>query len=364
MSVETQRWRRARGHLAMLTVSTIFSVWNVLAERLMGRCGGGFRCPMMLAAYREIGATPIMLVACGAAHGLRPRLSPHRPDTACWFLAGACLWATQLFYILGVNLTSADVAALYQPLSQVATTALAFVFGVESYRGRSRRRNAAKLGGVALGFCGGAAIAAPHLRVLAQGHVEGGALGHLALLVGTLAAGAYNVAQPPLLERNPPLRVAALAYTIAAALMLVTAGAAQAPLVSLDTDEAVIVAYAAFAACFVAYSLLAYALFLISPSEVALYGALQAPLTATLAYAATREVVPSIRDVFGGGLAVVGLALVAAAEHGAAKDPPPPVGINNPLLADAGSSASNPSRSPSSRSTCTASPGTAYSSDC
>jgi len=72
MSVETQRWRRARGHLAMLTVSTIFSVWNVLAERLMGRCGGGFRCPMMLAAYREIGATPIMLVACGAAH--RPQL--------------------------------------------------------------------------------------------------------------------------------------------------------------------------------------------------------------------------------------------------------------------------------------------------
>ena len=38
----------------MLTVSTIFSVWNGLAERLMGRCGGGFRCPMMLAAYREI----------------------------------------------------------------------------------------------------------------------------------------------------------------------------------------------------------------------------------------------------------------------------------------------------------------------
>ena len=63
-------WRRVLGHGAMVTVSIIFSVWNVLGERLTKRCDGqSFRCPLMLAAYRELGATP--LHAAGNPDGLR-----------------------------------------------------------------------------------------------------------------------------------------------------------------------------------------------------------------------------------------------------------------------------------------------------
>lgn len=321
----------------MLLVSAIFSLWNVLGARLTRRCDGDYRCPLMLAAYREIGATPLMLVCCAAVCGLKPAGN----DRARWFCAGACLWGTQLFFLLGLSLTNADVAALYTPLSQVATTALAFLAGVETYRGKPWSTNARKLAGVGVGLCGGLLIASPHLASAVRGS-GGRALGHVALAVGTLASGAYTVAQPALLERNPPLRVAALSYAIAAALMLVTAGAARAPLLALDATDALIVAYAAVAACLVAYSLMAYALTAITPSEVALYGALQPPLTAIFAFIATGEGLPRARDVAGGLLAVAGLVLVALAEGWAAatKAPPPaspPAGVlANPLLGTPG----------------------------
>ena len=140
--------------------------------------------------------------------------------------------------------------------------------------------------------------------------------------------------------------MATLAYTIAAALMLLTAGAARAPLVALDTSEALIVAYAAIAACFVAYSLMAYSLLFISPSEVALYGALQPPLTALFAFLATGEKLPSARDIGGGGLAIFGLVCVALTEDAEAKDQPV-LSINNtnPLLGPGSSPGSNASAS-------------------
>ena len=143
---------RAAGHAAMVAVTLLFSVWNVLGERLTRVCddddndgGAGcddgddaaaLTCPLVLACYRELAAAPLMLACAAARVGLCGATAPRAAATAndraaashpsagehggpakrcvAWLAVGSSLWGTQLLFLVGLAMTSANVAALYQ----------------------------------------------------------------------------------------------------------------------------------------------------------------------------------------------------------------------------------------------------------
>ena len=315
------------GHLAMFIVALLFSVWNVLGEHLTRHCAGtAIACPLVLAFYREVAATPVLLAAAAATVGLAaPRDGAAdgreaRVDAALWACVGGSLWGTQLLFLAGLAMTSADVAAIYMPLSPVLTTAFAALAGVERFD-RRRRSDALKLGGVALGVAAGCVIALPNAVALVRGDGGRSAVGHVALFLSQCAQSLYTIVQPPLLRRgHPPLRVAARAYAIAAGLMVLTlllVAPRRSAFTGLSPVDIAIIAYAAVFACAIAYGLMAWSLSRggLEPSAVALYGTLQPPMTVVIALVTTHEALPSVRDALGGVLALAGLTFVALAER-------------------------------------------------
>lgn len=121
-------------HAAMLFVTVAFSFWNVIGNVVTTTyCpdNDSINCPLVFAFYREVGAAPVLLVVCAASRAF-VRLESRR-DVIYIVGAGASLFGIQLFYILGLAWTNADVAAFYGPGSIAVVVFLALVLGMESY---------------------------------------------------------------------------------------------------------------------------------------------------------------------------------------------------------------------------------------
>ena len=150
---------RCLAHAAMIFVTATFSLWNVLGDVVLKR---GID-PIVLATYRELGTALLLGLAVSC---MRRRAAVPRPDNHQMWLFAACGWAgvygLQLFYILGLQHTSADTAALFQPLTPVLVVVISAVLGIERLTLRPcgsamARRGWQKLVGVALA-CGGCAL--------------------------------------------------------------------------------------------------------------------------------------------------------------------------------------------------------------
>ena len=141
----------------MIFVIFIFSFWNVLGSVITTKyCapGDAINCPLVFAFYREVLAAPILLAVCACSRGFVPIQS-----ICDWVLlvsAGVSLTGIQVFFILGLAWTSADVTAFYNPASPVLVVILALCFGMERYQ--CTVASILKLTGVAVAVTGIALI--------------------------------------------------------------------------------------------------------------------------------------------------------------------------------------------------------------
>ena len=218
---------KLRAHLAMLFVTLTFSLWNVLGELVLKR---GIK-PIVLATYRELGTSFLLLLAVRVVHRCGHRAAPQWPDGRQTALLVACgiggVYGLQLFYILGLDKTNADTAALFQPLTPVLVVAISAVLGIERLQlwpcgTAAAARGRQRLFGVAVA-CGGCVliVLAAGVRGGKGGGAGGGGgddyrLGLALLLASDLGAACFIVSQKPLFASYEPLVVIAargLSYT-------------------------------------------------------------------------------------------------------------------------------------------------------
>jgi drug/metabolite transporter (DMT)-like permease len=121
-------------HGCMAFVVLAFSFWNVLGAWVAKDfCTSGeeIDCPVVVAFYREVGATPVLLIGCAISRGFRRMANCF--DVAMLLGAGFCLYGIQLLCILGLAWTNADVVAFYQPAVPVTVVVVAFLIRQETY---------------------------------------------------------------------------------------------------------------------------------------------------------------------------------------------------------------------------------------
>jgi drug/metabolite transporter (DMT)-like permease len=192
----------------MLTANCIFGGYNVVAKQALDE---GTQ-PLIFCLYRDLPASIILLTLAAATGSLR---RPHdRRDG--WLMVATGLsgvFVGQVFFIFGLNLTSSNLASIFQPLSPPFTVAIGVVSGIE-------RPTRFKSLGIALACAGAAVIVAVDSTAAAAG--PGGAGGGTAgggagggaggtrlagvifLLLNTMGASAYFCIQKPLLEATDP----------------------------------------------------------------------------------------------------------------------------------------------------------------
>ena len=223
---------RARAHLAMVFVSCTFSLWNVLGEIVLQDGAGD---PVIFAFYREV-LTAFVLVTTTALWQRSRRESPKKPTLREAVLFGVCgiggVYSLQLFYIMGLSLTSANEGALFQPLTPVLVLVLAAMLGLERLRlwpltgDALVRASWQKLCGVfcSVGGCLLVVLAAPaHSKEESSGEGRADPLGSLYLFLSILGAATFLLSQKPLLRTYDPTVVIAGSYAVGATCMAVTA---------------------------------------------------------------------------------------------------------------------------------------------
>jgi len=117
-------------HCGLLFVSASFSLWNVAGALFLRR---GLD-PIVLATYREVGTAMCLTTASIMVRaGRRPEWSwPTVRESFLLLMCGAFgVFGLQYFFILGLQLASADEAALMQPLTPVIVLFLGVMLGEE-----------------------------------------------------------------------------------------------------------------------------------------------------------------------------------------------------------------------------------------
>ena len=223
---------RARAHLAMIFVSCTFSLWNVLGEIVLQDGSGD---PVIFALYREVLTAFVLVVGTVLRQHARQEAvkRPTLREAALFCVCGiGGVYCLQLFYILGLSLTSANEGALFQPLTPVLVLVLAAILGLERLRlwpltgDALVRASWQKLCGVvsAVGGCLLVVLAAPaHNSEGSSGESRADPLGALYLFLSILGAATFLLSQKPLLRTYDPTVVIAGSYAVGALCMAVTA---------------------------------------------------------------------------------------------------------------------------------------------
>jgi drug/metabolite transporter (DMT)-like permease len=192
---------KLRVHAALITVALLFSA-NYIISKLAMRS----MAPLVFAYLRVVGAA---IVLNAVIHEREPAPLTRRDG---WHLAGFALLAiviNQTFFLTGLSLTSAHVAAI------LITTLPVFVLGISIALGRERA-TAAKIGGITL--AGGGAL----LVVGGEGFAGAAQslVGDLFIIGNSLAYGLYLVLSKPMMARLSARRVIARMFALAALMML------------------------------------------------------------------------------------------------------------------------------------------------
>lgn len=338
----------ALAHLAMLFVTVTFSLWNVLGKMVLKR---GLD-PVVLAFYRETLTAALLIAGCLVAQrrsGRRPK-RPTAREAVCFLLCGCGgVFALQLFYIIGLTLTSADTGAIMQPVTPVLVLMLAAALGLErltlcACSGGLRRRTEMTLSwirvaGVALAS-GGCALLVEASRSGA-GSEEGSSgeaggsslLGVGCLLLSDVGAATFILSQKPLFASYDPSVVIAASYGIGASCMAVVGlvwKGGEPALWSLDGDEAAVLTFVILICGVADYALMTWANQHLEATVLALYGVLQPLVTACLAFLIVGERVAPVAAA-AAALIIAGFLAVAAAERLLA---PPPPDLGRKLLGE------------------------------
>lgn len=278
----TPREWRAHGLLALAAL--IYSGYNVvLAKTLRTKVSAtGF------SLCREVLAVPLLY--CWAAWQERPSWPG---EFVRFLLLGLLLGSFQLCFAVGVGLTDASTAAIFQCVEPSTAAVLGAAIGGEAC---SRKKVASALlagAGVAVLQVQLAPASSMHDRPLAR------ALGSGLLFCQGIGIALYCLLQKSLVRANVsgrsygPITVTAHAYSVSLAVMAAAAGVSSAARLEtpapysaagfraiLEPNNFLVLAYAALFSSVLGYSMRAEANKILNASTLVLYNALQPPLTA------------------------------------------------------------------------------------
>jgi len=200
--------------------------------------------------------------------------------------------SNQLLFLYGLQRTTATHASLLIVTVPVATLLVAILAGRE----RPLRH---RIVGIGLAFVGAAIV------VSGRGSVEGGDLvGDLMVVANAFAYGCYLVLSRDLLERVPPLTLAAWLFTWGAPAVLLVTGIPE-PNGPSNADWGAL-AFIVLGPTIGTYFLNLFALRSLPSSVVAVFVCLQPLVTGLLASVLLGEIVTA-RILLAGGLTVVGV---------------------------------------------------------
>jgi len=269
------RWHHVHGALA--TVAILFSANYIISKLTMQAFA-----PLVFAYLRVLGSA-IILNTVVHDHGPIARADE-------WRLAGFSILAivvNQFFFLGGLALTSAHVAAILITVIPVFALAAAIVLGYE-------RATVTRIAGIALAAAGA-------LLVVAHEGLDKSLIGDLMIITSSLAYAFYLVLSKPVIERLSPRRVIARMFALGSVLMLPIAAW---PLVKQDWRHVPGRAWLGLALVIIgptvaAYLLNAWALANAESSLVAAYAYLQPVMTTILAAIFLGEAIQPVAIVAG-----------------------------------------------------------------
>ena len=206
--------------LALALTQTAFVLGSVYLkaslESVNVKKDGNFS-PIVFAFAREVSAGPMLYALSFYTTGTA---KPAKPDTWRVVGLGCCLFCSQLFYILGIELSGVVVATCIQPTIPVFTVLLGIMLQMESAHFR-------KLAGIGLAVIGAVSMvfggATAHKGIATAADNSKMLFGNVFLLINTLAMAIYYVLAKSLVSKYTPLQISAWAYIVGAALMGCTA---------------------------------------------------------------------------------------------------------------------------------------------
>jgi drug/metabolite transporter (DMT)-like permease len=213
------------------------------------------------------------------------------------------IYINQFLFLLGLKLTSANTAAIFQPLSVIVTVAAAVLFRFERLTWR-------KACGFLLGI-GGAVVMAE----LWKGGNSKNGIGVALLTFGTVSSSLYYLLQKPTYHRYEPLTMTAYQYLCGCLCMGLSSLYCTSERAAFEQPGYpgyltwITLEYAILVASTINYFLMTWANKHIEATMVTVYGLVQPFSTAALAYFALRQSMP-LRELGGAGLVVCGIALV------------------------------------------------------
>ena len=342
------------GHLCMLFVCATFSIQNVLAKQALVHVH-----PLVFALLRDGGATPVLAVAALVVDGRGRCARCWRPRgwrQWCGLAAGGALGlcGNQIFYLVGLSLTSSTLTAIWNTGGPVLT-------GLFAWALRQERFSWLRVAGLVVATLGLAgttvwgAIADADVDAAGGGSMRSGGtakllLGTLALLIYVVCCAIFCVMLKPMFAWGPrATTLIAWLYFFGASCLAVAVGiyaavlAAMAPMAPggragnittppatttrarsrgdavwdglqlgaifplQDNGEAVgAIVFAALIGSALNYALMTWSNPRVGPTLQALYGIVQIPLTALVALVLLRTV-PTVRE--GAATVVVAIAL-------------------------------------------------------
>jgi len=255
-----------RVHAALIFVQVTFGAFHVFGKALLSQLP-----PLAVVASRSLVSMPLLLLL---ALRVDKTIPPPR-DLARFALLGFLgIFANQLLYVFGLQMTSAINAAIIMPSIPVGVALIAWATGAE-------RMTRTKALGVALAVAGALALLDPARLSMASGSLLGNAL----LLGNCLVYAFYLVLQRDLLLRYHPLTVVSWAFCFGGLGILAVSAPtlAQADFASLTPGAWLSLAYIAVIPSGVNYALNSWAMVRSSPALVATYTTLQPVAAAALA---------------------------------------------------------------------------------
>lgn len=282
-----------RVHAALLFVQVTFGAFHVFGKGLLTQLP-----PLAVVASRSLVSMPLLLML---ALRVDKTIPPARDLVRFAVLGFLGIFANQLLYVFGLQLTSAINAAIIMPSIPVCVALIAWATGTEPMtRGKAL--------GVSLAVAGALAILDPSRLA----HASGSLLGNALLLGNCLVYAFYLVLQRDLLLRYHPLTVVSWAFGFGG-LGIVAVSAptlARTDFSHLTTGGWVALAYIAVIPSGVNYALNSWALVRSSPALVATYTTLQPVAAAVLAIFILGEHA-TWHEALGFGLIAAGLMCVS-----------------------------------------------------
>lgn len=300
--------------VALLAVQAIAAGHHVLVKRALNADAS----PFVLCLLRALIAVPVLLAAAVAVDGAPDVGRRHLPRLA--LLGTAAVFGNQTLFTLGLQRTTPENAAIFQPLIPVLTALISVAVGIEKIQLRSRE-GFAKLAGIIVAISGSFVM----LGIQSLGSSvdkedmtrskKTVLLGNLCLLGNCICYSIFVLVQKPLRKLYHPLRIMFWVYLVGAGLLVLP----TIPLWNspeqwrIGKDSWIAVAYAGILSSALAMTLVSWSVREISPSVVTLFIVAQPFFTQILSWMVFGSIFTA-RQWIGATLIIVGLLLVSWAQ--------------------------------------------------